>query len=59
MDKKNQQQLQDLLLATHQFLEGENVEAALRSPAELATTKGVIARLVLIIANTEPQEEGK
>ena len=57
MKDTNKQQLIDMLLATHQFLEGENVEAALKSPNELATAKGVIARLVLIVSNAQETTE--
>lgn len=56
MDKKAQKEIVDNLLITHQILESDNTKLALNSDVSLATTKGVIARLVLILSNIENKE---
>ena len=42
-----------------QLLEKQEVEEALKSPEHLAITKGVVARLVILLSNVQPQQEGK
>jgi len=56
MNADTKKELVDNLLTTFQILEDPNTISALNSDEALGTTKGIIARLVMMISNTKIEE---